>query len=291
MAIYHLSLKNGKKGKAKQHADYISCEGKYEEKSDLRELIEMNIPEQTKNAKSFFAASDRYERKNGRSYRELEISLANELTHEQNKHALLDFIAKTQLRDKPMLIAIHAGKDGNQLHAHIMFSERANADFKMPAFFKRNGSKKDRLLNDKKYLFEMRETWEDSLNNELVAANQPSLVSCKSHAERGLNIKPQPKLGHAAQAMISKGKTSRIQQEIDKIMQENISLRELDEQSLALQLEMQRQNDLRVLEDIAALQRHELEPEEPEPELESKPEAEAEEEGMVMGMGMGSSSL
>lgn len=42
MATYHLSLKNGKTGTAKQHADYILREGRFSSGRRAEELVYKN---------------------------------------------------------------------------------------------------------------------------------------------------------------------------------------------------------------------------------------------------------
>jgi len=221
MAIYHLSMKNGAKGKGGKHASYISGEDKYEHKNDVVEKLEMNIPDSTTSAKSFFRAADKFERKNGRVYKEIEVSLARELSPEQNKQAVLDFIENSPIKGKPTLVAIHAGKSGNQPHAHIMFSERPSADLKMTEFFKRTGSKKDRTLNAKRCMPVMRQSWENSLNTQLQKAGLSARVSAKTLRAQGISRIPQLKIGPAAYAIKNRGEKSTRFERVESIKQKN----------------------------------------------------------------------
>ena len=84
MAIMHLTLKTGAKGKAASHAQYIVREGKYASREDAVMVESGNMPTWAKeNPRKFWKAADKFERANGRTYTELEISLPRELTQEQ----------------------------------------------------------------------------------------------------------------------------------------------------------------------------------------------------------------
>lgn len=56
MATYHLSLKNGKTGTAKQHADYILREGRFSSGKRAEELVykDANLPHWAMSASAFF---------------------------------------------------------------------------------------------------------------------------------------------------------------------------------------------------------------------------------------------
>lgn len=205
MATYHLSLKNGKVGTAEQHADYILRKGRYSGGKRAEELVykDANLPRWAMSASSFFACADRYERTNGRAYTEFEIALPNELTHEENKKIVNDFITAHIGNNKVWAYAIHSkpatfDDSQEQIHAHIMISERIVEDgmtkAKSPSkFFKRYNSKnpqnggylKDRALSGNrteiaKKLKEIRQSWEDMINAEYKSRGINKVVSCKT---------------------------------------------------------------------------------------------------------------
>lgn len=212
MATYHLSLKNGKVGTAKQHADYILREGRYSGGKRAEELVykDANIPRWAMSASAFFACADRYERANGRAYTEFEIALPNELTHEENQKLANDFVSKHIGNNKVWAYAIHSkpatfDDDEEQIHAHIMFCERVVDDgmakAKSPSkFFKRFNSKnpqnggyqKDRALSGSRTeiannLKKIRQSWEDMINAEYKNHGIDKVVSCKTlKAQRDL---------------------------------------------------------------------------------------------------------
>ncbi len=75
----------------------------------------------------FFSAATHYEDKGNRRYKEIESSLPNELTLEQNREIVDRFIAN-HLSNHYYAYAIHKknGELSGELahHVHIMFSER-----------------------------------------------------------------------------------------------------------------------------------------------------------------------
>lgn len=205
MATYHLTLKNGKTAQGKAHAEYIMRQGKYANGKRAEELVctNQNLPRWAESAVDFFDKSDIYERSNARSYREFELALPNELSHEQNKQLVEDFIAKHIGNNKVWAYAIHEktaafDPSQNQIHAHIMFSDRIVTDGMdkcKPAskFFKRPNTKnpekggyaKDRTLSASKKELSMtikniRQSWEEMMNDAYKANNIDKKVSCKT---------------------------------------------------------------------------------------------------------------
>ena len=203
MATYHLSLKNGKTGTAKQHADYILREGRFSSGRRAEELVykNANIPHWAMSASDFFAHADKYERTNGRAYSEFEIALPNELTHEENQKLVNDFVGKHIGNNKVWAYAIHSkpatfDDDEEQIHAHIMFCERVVEDgmtkAKSPSkFFKRyngkspdnSGYKKDERFTSsdaRDSIKKIRQSWEDMVNAEYTSRRINKTVSCKT---------------------------------------------------------------------------------------------------------------
>ena len=214
MATYHLRVKNdtqpsGTKVSAKRHADYIlredgkshadyiNREGAQGEKTDCV-FKDSQLPKWAKgSAQKFFSAATRYESKGNRRYKEIELSLPNELTLEQNREVVDKFIAD-HLSNHYYAYAIHE-KNGElsgerHPHVHIMFSERLIDDVEKkserPAYkyFRRaarplkgeqvasferrreHGAPKDPKWHDKKYLCEMRADFA-RIQNEVLAKN------------------------------------------------------------------------------------------------------------------------
>jgi len=211
MATYHLRVKDdtkssGKRVSAKRHADYILREeGNAHADYINREGAQSNrddcvykgsrLPKWAKgSAQKFFGAATRYEDKGNVRYREIELSLPNELTLEQNRE-IVDTFLKRHLSNNYYAYAIHekAGELSGERHphVHIMFSERLIDDVEKvnerPAYkyFRRaakplkgervasferrreHGAPKDKKWHDKKYLFALREDFARIQNDVL----------------------------------------------------------------------------------------------------------------------------
>ena len=212
MATYHLRVKNdiqpsGTKVSAKRHADYILREegqahadyiNREGAQSDRNDCIfkGSQLPKWAKgSAQKFFSAATRYENKGNRRYKEIELSLPNELTLEQNREIVDKFISN-HLSNHYYAYAIHekAGELSGERHphVHIMFSERLIDDVEKkgerPAckYFRRaarplkgeriasferrkeHGAPKAPKWHDKKYLCEMRADFA-RIQNEVLA--------------------------------------------------------------------------------------------------------------------------
>ena len=222
MATYHLRVKNdskpnGNKVSGKGHANYILREGEENKQTDCV-FKSMQLPSWAKgSAQKFFSAADRYEDKGSRRYKEIELSLPNELTLEQNREIVDRFVAK-YLTNHYYALAIHdkAGEVSGERHphVHIMFSERLIDDVekikerpackyfrraakalkgeKVASFERRqeHGAPKDKRWHSKKFLCEIREEFA-KIQNEVLAKNgfsvrvdHRSLKAQKEKAER-----------------------------------------------------------------------------------------------------------
>ena len=214
MATYHLRVKNDTKsggGKVsakrhadyifredgKSHADYINREGAQSDRTDCI-FKGSQLPKWAKDsAQKFFSAATRYEDKGNRRYKEIELSLPNELTLEQNREIVDRFITN-HLSNHYYAYAIHAKKgelSGERTpHVHIMFSERLIDDVEKiserPAYkyFRRaarplkgeqaasferrrqHGAPKDKKWHDKNYLYEIRADFA-RIQNDVLAKN------------------------------------------------------------------------------------------------------------------------
>ena len=211
MATYHLRVKNdtksgGEKVSAKRHADYIFREdGKSHAdyinregaQSDRNDCVfkGSQLPKWAKGSpQKFFSAATRYEDKGNRRYKEIELSLPNELSLEQNREIVDRFIAN-HLANHYYAYAIHEKKgELSGERTHIMFSERLIDDVERiserPAYkyFRRaakslrgeqvasferrcqHGAPKDKKWHDKNYLIELREDFA-RIQNDVLKKN------------------------------------------------------------------------------------------------------------------------
>ena len=214
MATYHLRVKDdtkssGTKTSAKRHvdyilreegqahADYINREGAQSDKNDCV-FKGSQLPKWAKGSpQKFFSAATRYEDKGNCRYKEIELSLPNELSLKQNR-AIVDRFLANHLANHYYAYAIHE-KSGElsgekHPHVHIMFSERLIDDVEKiqerPAckYFRRaakplrgeqvasferrcqHGAPKDKKWHSKKFFFEMREDFA-RIQNEVLERN------------------------------------------------------------------------------------------------------------------------
>lgn len=219
MASYHLTAKIGAKGKATAHAAYISREGKYsgsDRYEDLESKASGNMPKWAEqNPAHFWNAADEHERANGSTYREIEVALPRELTPDQRRELVEDFV-RQELGDQHVYQwAIHTPKaaleGGEQPHAHIMYSERRLDGIERDPgqFFKRynaknpekggaqkaSGGKARSAMKDELLL--TRQRWADVQNAHLERHGHVARVDHRSLADQGIERAPEKHLGGA----------------------------------------------------------------------------------------------
>lgn len=142
MANFHMSIKVGSaaKGGASGHGDYIRRDEKVKVREDHPvDVITQNLPSWANSAQEFWLAADKFERKNGSSYREFECSLPVELSNSENIKLATEW-SKKEFPNQFVEIALH-WKAGNP-HAHIQVCERVADAEKSSAehYFKRPAS-------------------------------------------------------------------------------------------------------------------------------------------------------
>lgn len=225
MAIFHLSMKVGRRGKssAAAHAAYILREGQYAARiTSGKERLESsgsgNLPSwATSDPLTFWAASDAFERSNGSTYREMELALPRELSADQRNQLLQDFISQ-EISDKhSYTFAIHnkIADDGEeQPHAHLMWSERQLDGIERDAnqFFKR-ANKKDPTKGGAAKgwgdhagqtltaaeraadLQAIRARWATMTNSALAKAGHEEQVDSRTNLARNIMRAPERKIG------------------------------------------------------------------------------------------------
>ena len=147
MATYHCAIKLGTSGKTIPHLDYIKREGRYQKDTSDQDLLltkSGHMPVFAQDDERVFwnacAAKDI------RSYREIEFALPNELTLEEQKQLVEDFIEEV-IPNNPYTYAIHETESAvhgvKNPHCHLMFSERMMnelvAGMDKKDFFKKHG--------------------------------------------------------------------------------------------------------------------------------------------------------
>ena len=220
MAIGRLSMKVGKAGKAGPHAAYIAREGQYANRLEHGEKLAAteagNMPAWAQsNPLEFWQAADANERKNGTTYREMEIALPRELDTAQQVELVREWV-KQEIGDRHAYQwAIHVPKaadGGEQPHVHLMFSERQRDGIERDPdqYFKRYNSKHPERGGARKgygqnagqtltrteraaELKELRGRWESMCNAHLERSGHETRIDMRSHAERGTGLEPEAK--------------------------------------------------------------------------------------------------
>ena len=194
MAIFHLTVKTGSRlggQSARAKADYIEREGKYERQDDeLAHRESENMPEWAEDdPRSYWEAADEHERVNGRLFREVEFALPRELNEGDQVELAREFAAKLTIAGGerlPNTLAVHRGK-GENPHAHLMISERANDGIERDAaqWFKRyngkapekGGARKSMVTRPKDWLEQTRKMWADDANRALARVGSKERIT------------------------------------------------------------------------------------------------------------------
>ena len=199
MAVYHLKVSIGSRAggqSAGAKADYIEREGNYEkDREELEHKEHGNMPEWAKDdPHSYWEAADDHERANGRLYREVQFALPKELNEEQRRELASGFAKRlTEGERLPYTLAVHRG-DGENPHAHLMFSERPNDGIERgkEQWFKRynakapekGGTQKSRAAMPQAWLEDTRKAWALEANAALERAGYGERIDHRSLAER-----------------------------------------------------------------------------------------------------------
>ena len=111
-------------------SQYIEREGRYEKDGEELEHKENeNMPEWARDdPEKYWEAADEHERANGRLYSEVQFALPKELNEDERREAASSFAERLTGGERlPYTLAIHrGGANGENPHAHLMFSERGN---------------------------------------------------------------------------------------------------------------------------------------------------------------------
>ena len=199
MAVFHLKMSVGSRAdgrSAAAKADYIEREGRYEQdREELEHRESEHMPEWAESdPRSYWEAADEYERANGRLYREVQFALPKELSEGQRRELASGFAKRlTEGERLPYTLAIHRG-DGENPHAHLMFSERANDGIErsVETWFRRHnaaapekgGARKSRAAVPQAWLEDTRKAWEREANGALERAGCGERIDHRSLAER-----------------------------------------------------------------------------------------------------------
>ena len=239
MAIYHLHAKSISRGKGQSavaSASYRSAEILHDDRlnytydytrkehvSYTEIMLPTGAPERLADRGTLWNEVERVEnRKNSRLAREVEVSLPNELTHDEHIKLVQDF-ARAEFVKEGMIadIAIH-NKDGNP-HAHIMLTLR---EISAEGWDK----KKNRDWNSKDQLMKWRKNWEVAINQELEKKHISDRVSCETLEAQGINRIPTVHVGvfHARENRERNRKIAELNAEIQSTEQQLLDAHQPD---------------------------------------------------------------
>jgi ribonuclease HI len=251
VAIYHLSAKTGTRAggqSASAKFDYLARRGKYSRQDDkLVHLVSGNMPAwaQRKPA-AYWRAADQHERANARLFKELDVALPNELTHEQRVQLAEAFairVATVSAGPLPFTLALHEGAakqpgEAGNPHLHLAMSERVNDghDRDSSTWFKRSAVGKGKLPSDggasktdqlkpKQWLEDTRALWATMCNEALQKAGHQARIDHRSLAAQCVDRAPQIHLGPAAFGLeLRTGQASRRRLEKEKQAAEDLAV-------------------------------------------------------------------
>ena len=200
MAVFHLKASFGSRAggqSAVAKSDYIEREGRYEKDGEELEHKEHgNMPEWAEDdPQKYWEAADEHERANGRLYSEVQFALPKELGEAGRRELAGEFTERVCSKERlPYTLAIHrGGANGENPHAHLMFSERGHDGIERSAeqWFKRynrqapekGGARKSRAAKAGDWLEKTRKAWEQTANRALERAGRAERIDGRSLAE------------------------------------------------------------------------------------------------------------
>ena len=200
MAVFHLKASFGSRSggqSAVAKSDYIEREGRYEKDGEELEHKEHgNMPEWAEDAPgAYWEAADEHERANGRLYSEVQFALPKELGEAERRELAVEFAERVCSKERlPYTLAIHrGGANGENPHAHLMFSERGHDGIERDAeqWFRRynrkapekGGARKSRAAKAGDWLEKTRKAWEQTANRALERAGLAERIDGRSLAD------------------------------------------------------------------------------------------------------------
>ena len=200
MPVYHLKASFGSRAggqSARAKSDYIEREGRYaEDAEELEHKEHGNMPEWAEeDPGKYWEAADEHERANGRLYSEVQFALPKELGEAERRELAGEFAERVCSKERlPYTLAIHrGGANGENPHAHLMFSERGHDGIERDAeqWFRRynrkapekGGARKSRAAKAGDWLEKTRKAWEQTANRALERAGRAERIDGRSLAD------------------------------------------------------------------------------------------------------------
>ena len=175
-------------------------------------LTPSHAPEWAKDREQFWNAVEAKEkRKDALLAKEAVLVLPRDLSTDQQKQVVENWAKKNLVEKRGLVVdyAIHnpqASDGGRNPHAHVLYYPRPieeNGEWGK----KLTGYKTPNTVDGTKVLKEFRQSYEDELNAVSSAANdnRQKVYDLRSYRERGIDKRPQPKIGWKANALQKKG--------------------------------------------------------------------------------------
>lgn len=176
-------------------------------------------------------------RKDAQLARDFKIALPHELTPEQNRWLVQDWVRENVTRQGYVAdVAIHAPSehgDSRNVHCHLMATMR-------PLGAEGFAATKDRAMNSKAQLQEWRESWEKLANRHLERHGHTAHIDRRPLQAQGIEREPGLHMGKDATAAERKGRTTERGERQKQIQTRNRRAEEL----LRELAELQQQNGI-----------------------------------------------
>ena len=200
MAVKQLKFVKSNSKSASGIYDYIARQGEHRHHVDKCLLTgDENLPLFAEGDPAhFWKMADQYERANAKCCTHVVVALPRELDLEEQAKLMDDFV-KRNFKGCPLSWAIHEGYDQHNPHAHLQICERRitsekEATFAAKRFFKRNGVKKDRTLNNKSFCSHLYRQYAGSINYHLEQSGSEERLSEEPQSKEFLEMSFSEKL-------------------------------------------------------------------------------------------------
>jgi len=185
-------------------------------------------------------------RKDSTLARNYEISLPHELTDEQRRYAIQDFIKENFTRKGYAAdLSIHApDKDGDHrnYHAHILVTDRR---IEADGFAADKSERKQKSPERKAALENLRESWEKTGNRHLERHGFEPTLDRRSLAEQGIDREPTMHKGADVTAMERNGKDTDRGEQARQVEARNEALRNLKIEAAKIDHEIKAEQERR----------------------------------------------
>lgn len=234
MAIYHFSAKvvsraNGSSAVASAayrsaselHDDRLNRDHDFSNKAGVihsEVMLPKGAPERLNDRTTLWNEVEAGEkRKDAQLAREVEFSIPREMNEKQGVALARDFVAE-QFVKRGMVADLNVhwdkAKDGSpKPHAHVMLSMR---DVGPEGF-----GQKNRDWNSGELLQGWREAWAAHVNERMAELGLEGLIDHRSHADRGIELEPQHKIGPAGMRRLDRGEDAERADDHRRIAREN----------------------------------------------------------------------